>query len=242
MNSNSTNLIQSLWVGEALSTMEVMCINSYLHQGHEFHLYTYANIKNVPAGTILKDANEIIKEDEIFVDAFGGFVNLSNLFRYMLLYKKGGWWVDMDTVCLKPFNFDEAYVFSSEYSDPYQRFVVNTTFIKSQPGAQFLQDCINFTIERGHDHIHWGELGVNLISRMIFRNNMSKYIKPHDYFCPVSAHQLNLLIHKPGYQLPKQAFALHWWHEIWKRRELDKNAAFPEGTVYETMKEKYILT
>lgn len=233
------NTIQSLWVGPSLSQMEVMCIQSYLSHGHEFHLYTYENVENVPVGTIIKDANQIIPEKDIYVDAFGGYVNLSNKFRYTLLYKMGGWWVDMDTVCLRHFDFEEDFVFSSEFSEPYNRYVVNTTFIKSLPGSKYLADCLHFLQSRGYHDMHWGELGVNLFSRMIFRNNLAAYIKPPHYFCPVSPHELRLLITKDAFDLTANSYALHWWNEIWKRLNLDKNGAFPEGSTYEMMKSKY---
>ena len=40
----------------------------------------------------------------------------SNFFRYKLLLERGGWWVDADMVCLRPFAFDKEHVFASEVS------------------------------------------------------------------------------------------------------------------------------
>ena len=59
-------IVQSLWVGNTLSNMEVCCINSFLKHGFIFHLYTYESVKRVPKGTIIKDANEIMPAKEIF--------------------------------------------------------------------------------------------------------------------------------------------------------------------------------
>lgn len=233
--------IQSLWVGSELSPMEVMCIRSYLAHGHEFHLYVYDNVKNIPDGTSVKDANCIIPQNEIFVDEFGGYVNLSNIFRYTMLYKIGGWWVDMDTVCLKPFDFEDNFVFSSETSDPYNRNLVNTTFIKSLSGEKFLKDCIDFLDSRGNENIHWGELGVNLISRMIFRNELGNYVKQPEIFCPVSGYRLDLLINDTDYILPDTSCALHWWHELWRRRGLNKSSEFSPNSIFESLKRKYLL-
>ena len=234
--------IQSLWIGESLSPMEILCIRSYIANGHEFHLYVYDNVLNIPEGVEVKDANEIIPQDKIYVDAFGGYVNLSNQFRYTMLYKLGGWWVDMDTVCLKPFVFEEDFVFSSETSDPYNRILVNTTYIKSIPGAKFLKDCLDFLEYRGHENIHWGELGVNLISRMIFRNNLGKYVRSPEYFCPLSGYQLNRLIKESDEHIPESAYAIHWWHELWRRGKIDKSGQFPESSWYEQLKRKYKVT
>ena len=232
-------LIQSLWVGEALSPMETLCIRSFLANGHAFHLYVYDHVENIPEQTIVRDANGILPREKIYVDAFGGYVNLSNQFRYTMLYKIGGWWVDMDTVCLKPFDFNEKFVFSSETSDPLNRSLVNTTYIKSPPGARFLKDCLDFLEHRGHEYIHWGELGVNLISRMIFRNGLGEFVRPPVIFCPISCFGINRLIKASDEQIPENTYAIHWWHEIWRERKIDKSGRFPESSLYERLKRKY---
>lgn len=51
-------VIQSLWIGGSLSVMEQLCITSFLKNGHPFHLYTYEDVKNIPDGTIVKDAED----------------------------------------------------------------------------------------------------------------------------------------------------------------------------------------
>ena len=53
-------VIQSLWVGDRLRTMERLCISSYLRNGHDFHLYTYNPVEGIPDGTVVKDANEVM--------------------------------------------------------------------------------------------------------------------------------------------------------------------------------------
>lgn len=237
---NNNHVIQSLWVGSFLSPMEQMCIRSYLRNGHAFHLYVYEPIENIPEGTIVRDANEVLPRSEIYKDAFGGYVSLSNQFRYAMLYKVGGWWVDMDTVCLKPFEFSDEYVFSSENDEFNNRILVNTTFIKSQPGAKVFKDCLDFIHTRGHRNIHWGELGVNLISRMIFRNKLQHFVRYPDFFCPISYQKMELLIGPAtGYRLPEISYAIHWWNEVWKRRALDKSGQFPEDCLYRQMQVMY---
>jgi len=218
--------------------MERLCINSYLANGHEFHLYAYNEILNVPGGTIMKNANDIIPEREVYVDRFGGYVNLSNQFRFTMLHELGGWWVDMDTICLKPFDFEEEFVFSSEVI--HHRNRVNNTYMKSQPGAKYLKDCLDFLSVRGHEHIHWGELGITLLSRMIFRNRMEQYIQQPGCFCPVPCYRVDRLIGDPAPVLPETSYALHLWHNMWKTLQIDKDAKFPDGSWYETLKNRYV--
>ena len=60
------DIIQSLWIGEALSNLEIMSMKSFLANGHIYHLYTYGAINNIPDGVIIKDANDILDKSEIF--------------------------------------------------------------------------------------------------------------------------------------------------------------------------------
>ncbi len=101
-------IIQSLWIGNPLSKLEQLCIQSFLDNGHEFHLYTYDKVGNIPPGAIVKDGNEILPADKIFRDDHNSVASFSDWFRFVLLMKKGGYWVDMDIVCIKPFDFDIA--------------------------------------------------------------------------------------------------------------------------------------
>ena len=103
-----------------LSLMEVVKI--IITKGHEFHLYAYDKIDNIPNNCIIKNGNEIISEKEIFyydksatkdgisVNTISAF---SNLFRYKLLYEKGilgRYGHGMYEI----FKFKDDYVFSSE--------------------------------------------------------------------------------------------------------------------------------
>ncbi|BAP55651.1 hypothetical protein THII_1354 [Thioploca ingrica] len=108
-------IIQSLWIGKKLSSMEQLSITSFLRNGHSFHLYVYDEVAGIPPKTIIKDANQIVPANKIFKyknnNSYAGF---SNLFRYQLLFEKGNFWVDTDIIALKPFNFPSDYVFGSE--------------------------------------------------------------------------------------------------------------------------------
>ena len=94
------NTVQSLWIGNSIGVFEELCIKSYLKLGYEFHLYVYNNLNNLPDGVIIKDANTIISENQIFEYSGGGVSAFSNMFRYKLLYDKGGVWVDMDMILI----------------------------------------------------------------------------------------------------------------------------------------------
>lgn len=79
-------------------------MESFLRHGHGYELYVYRPT-SVDRRITLKDANEIIPEAEIFYffNEFAGrseIVPFSDLFRLKLLHDTGGWWCDVDTLCL----------------------------------------------------------------------------------------------------------------------------------------------
>lgn len=105
-------IVNSLWVGEKkLSPIEKLTLASFVDMGAEFHLWHYGDVKEkLFENVILRDAEEIMPKSQIFKRPkkmyfeFGGdnYVSFSDVFRYKVLYDLGGWWSDMDVVCLKP--------------------------------------------------------------------------------------------------------------------------------------------
>jgi len=110
-------VIQSLWIGDALSKLEQLSIQSYIDHGHEFHLYAYGDIANVPPGASVKFAGDILPKENIFRAQNGSVSGFADWFRYEMLCKLGGFWVDCDTVCMKPFDFGDEFVVGKEVVD-----------------------------------------------------------------------------------------------------------------------------
>ena len=77
-------IVQSLWIGTRLSVMEQLAIRSYLDHGHPFHLYTYEDVEDVPAGTVVRPGTEILPEtgDLLLSERLweGKFLRLCQLF------------------------------------------------------------------------------------------------------------------------------------------------------------------
>lgn len=105
-------IVHGLWVGDnLLKNLEILTLKSFVEMGAEFHLWNYGNIKQpLPDGVRLEDANQILdsknifkRPDKMFFEFGGGnYVSFSDVFRYKVLYELGGWWSDMDVLCLKP--------------------------------------------------------------------------------------------------------------------------------------------
>ena len=129
-SGNTNEIFQTLWIGNKLSDMEIISLNSFVKNGLQIHLYCYQAIENVPKGVVIKDARDILSENEIFTYKNGSYSAFSNLFRFTMLNKIGGI-ADTDFVCLKPFNFSHKdRVIVSEPSEEYSRQYVTSCMIK----------------------------------------------------------------------------------------------------------------
>lgn len=237
-NSLGNNIIQSLWIGPTLSLIEQLCIKSFIHFGHEFHLYAYDHIDNVPRETVIMDANTIIPEDQIFMDSTGGVASFADYFRYKLLYEQGGWWVDMDSICIRPFDIMSEYCFSSEFTMKNQR-QVNIGVLKSPAKAEFLKDILNYVEAIDKNDIVWGEFGPLLFEKILRNYDSLKYIMEPEVFCPINWFEIQNITENVNYKIPDNALAIHLWNERWRVLQLDKNAAYHESSVFEILKRKF---
>lgn len=116
---SANKIIQGLWIcekGGLLSPLELLCLHSFVAHGHEFHLYIYDEIANIPDLPQIKtmNANDVLPRKTIAANSQGSLAGYSDWFRWELLRQKGGWWVDMDIVCLRPFDFPEEIVVGHE--------------------------------------------------------------------------------------------------------------------------------
>lgn len=230
------NIVQGLWIGSELSVMEQLSITSFLRNGHEYHLYTYNELKNVPAGTVIKDGREILPASAIFQyhdrPSYAGF---SNYFRYKLLLERGGWWVDSDLVCLRPFEFPEAYVFSSEMNGEEE--LTNVGVIKAPPGSEAIKYAWSICQAKDPGKVVWGEVGPRLMSEVVKKHGLDKYQKPYYLFCPISEWRRLL---EPHVAIHPQAYAIHLWNEQWRLANQDKNGRYSRNCIYEQLKSTYL--
>ena len=181
-------IVQSLWIGSRLSNLEKLSINSFIKNGHDFHLYTYGPVEGIPPETTIKDGNDILPESEIFcyLNTRAGSSSVSafsNIFRFKLLYLKGNYWVDTDMVCTQFLNISEPYLFTTEpvVNKCYKRETINAGIIKlpiySPESSLGVKICYNKKVKIIKGNLKWG-LGPTTTKQVINRFNLQPYVKP----------------------------------------------------------------
>lgn len=211
--------INFLWIGNRLTKLGQLAIKSFLDWDHNVVLWAYdTDCRNIPSGTVVKDAREILEDTKIFSytgkgdcrkNSLGGF---SDLFRYHLLNKIGGWYCDMDVVCLKNFSeLTNPYVFR-----PNTATDVTANIIKTPSDCQLLKDCIKRT-EQEIDENNDSWIKPVEIFKEVFQQHtdLSKYIVSKMHFGDDSLEDLKQMLelnyYRNKFELP--TYAVHWCNE-----------------------------
>lgn len=228
INSNSNRSVHALWIGTRLSPIELLCIHSFLEHGHEFHLWVYDKIETpLPSKVLIKDASLIIPKEDVFCyknsnqygHGKGSYAGFSDLFRYKLLYEHGGWWTDMDVICLKPLDFEEEYVFRTHHDFP-----VVGNIMKCPKGSQLMLECYQETkLSVTSENKDWNK-PIEILNQNIETRQLSKYVKE------ISNPDSWLFVQKSLYKniKPKaEWFVIHLLNEEWRRNNINKNAILP---------------
>jgi hypothetical protein len=261
-------IIQGLWYGSsALGQMERLSIQSFLCHGHEYHLYSYDQITNLPKGALLKDARSIHPSFEMIRNRDGKVLGaaFSDLFRYKLLHDRGHFWADLDVVCIRPFDFADEVVLAAENHrpraelkvrvDPHAHIGINCNVMKFPAGSAEMAYCYEQALHFDRSRLVFGEIGPELTTRCALKFGLQRFIKPPVTFNPVNYFDFRDLVNprrKPCFT--PATYAIHLWsgawgNRSWKQKLLNalmrtpaqlKNNRFPPTTLYGELLERYL--
>jgi len=222
------------WNSSKLSIYELCCLNSFIKNNFEVHVYSFVKIK-LPKKVKLKNASTILNKKEInkFVHhgRVGCLAAFSDKFRIELQKKKLGWWFDLDVVCLKNSKFFTAleknnkFVIGMETNNK-----INNAVLKIND--TFLLDQILKKIENAGYVINWGEIGPSLITKILKKNKLFNMAQDQKKFYAINYTNLHWLIF-PKYkhlakQITKDSLCVHSYNEIFNRFGIPKNIMPPK--------------
>lgn len=254
--------IFGIWIGPRLSTMERLSISSFLHHGHRFELYTYGHVENVPEGTLMCDAASIFPESRIWRGSTGSVAEFVDHMRWKILADLGGFYVDLDTICIRPFEFQEAVVFGSQFPGSYANGLLK--FPARHPVPIHMCDrCDNPNRFQPYDsHKHrlkklvrklpamnrfahsWGEIGgPNGFRKALIHYQFEHLAKAFQYFYPVYGIHAPYLFAAGSEKLfpfYEQTHSVHMWNETGRQWGLEKDATYDRTSLYEMFKRMYL--
>ena len=244
--------INCFWTGGDLNEIAIVSMRSFICTGHEFHLWHYNEVTNVPTGVIQKDASEIVPLSiykKWFPDGFAIDYRKTKIptfacyFRYKLINKIGGWWCDADTIALKLFDFPQDYVFCRQYfDDPKNEAaegirIINGTF-KCPKGCNLLTSILEEIEDDATNSLDpgWGEWGPKYFTKKIIQLDLLKHTTAQNVFAPFppGASSLNAQFYNTNVTIPDWAYSLH----LFNRSSMDVKAN--KGSLYDIYRRKYL--
>ena len=235
--------IQALWIGDRLSHLEQLSLASFVANGHAVHLYAYDDLQGVPDGVTVLDGRAVLPADSIFSfgpDApfgAGSFSAFANLFRYKLLSEQGGWWIDVDMVCLRPFDIAAPYVFAYEHGTS-----INCAVLRLEQGSPVARSLYEAAAAKGTD-LNWGDTGAKLFTQKVAEHGLEAYALPSKTFYPIHAWAAGTLLEADEdgarYASMEGAYGVHFWNSILNWAGRDKDEAYPASSIYERLKARY---
>ena len=229
--------LNSLWVGNRLGYLERLCLVSGLATGHKFTLWSYApdKLEGVPEGVELRNAADIMPEERLLRYADTGSVALgANFWRYELLSRGLGYWVDMDFYFLRAIDFTDDYVFGWEYAG-----WINNAVLLAPPQSKMVADLNSLPqanvrppwfgpkrslafywqkLTKGPislEEMPWGTYASGLVTHVIKSNGLEPHAKSPTTFYPVEWKDARILYGPAEIvesKLSQDTCAVHMWH------------------------------
>lgn len=197
--------INSFWIEGELQPVNHLTIRSFQSHGHEFVIYSYVELPN--AGCEVRDANEFLPRESIYhyrhlPDSFklGGF---AELLKATLLHQIGGWHVDMDVTCLKPFWADGKYAFR-----PHKLGAVGN-IIKAPAGTLLTNYYLKWANSINEHNQDFERSIAGLYAAIVFCG-LENYIVPASTFGKDEDKYYLPFLQNGGAVPNGEAYAIHW--------------------------------
>jgi hypothetical protein len=223
----------SVWIGPRLSAMAAACLNSFVEMGHQVDLYVYDEPAGVPSGVTVKDAAAHVPRDRIIRHEKGSYALFSDLFRYELLAREAGLWIDTDVLCVRPIQREGEYVFGFESSERINGAVLRlpaTSPILSdlrsifEPGwippwhhgLKRAAHALRYRIGSGYgvSKMSWGSAGPRALTFFARRHGIAGFARPIEEFYPLPPSDA-LRVTRPDLDLSRivtdRTLCIHLW-------------------------------
>ncbi|HZW61712.1 MAG TPA: glycosyltransferase [Candidatus Babeliales bacterium] len=208
-------IIHQIWLGSKLPDQYKKFQRSWkkLHPDWEYRLWTDDDVESF--GLVNKEA----------FDKARNYGEKANIFRYEILFRYGGLYIDTDFECLKSFEIlNQQYEFYTGLVTLNRKTLINNGLIGSVPQHPILKACIDNIKNKkvfGNGRGQFNKNGTIFFGYTVIETCQNKqldvskiFIAPPTYFYPWPG---------PEYKKPlneyilDSSFAIHYWDCSWSR-------------------------
>lgn len=229
--------VRTLWIGPRLGPVGRLCLKSFLHHGHRVELFTYGDIGDVPEGVSVEDGEAVLPLSRRRHRAWARTAHFADYFRWKLLHERGGYWIDADLLCLKPFDMRDEVVFGDEgyrkaaigvLRFPARHPVLSMMLARCESPNRFWgYESGRWKVRKAARRLPvvgrlvpygWGEVGGPRAFRQVLREHgLINAGKPFTWFYPVHYDNWQILFDDsvPGFEGAFQdTRAIHLWNHM----------------------------
>lgn len=225
----------TLWIGERLGPVERACLKSMVRHGR-VALYCYSKPIGVPEGVELRDALSIIALEDLRTHCGSRSDLYSDWFRYLLLARGLGTWLDMDVYVVGAIDGERPYLFGRQ-QDPDS---VNGAVLRAPPQSALLAALMG-QFERREvppwqppryywpmrfrqmlsgrvelQRTRWGTTGPFALTALIARLGLESWVEPGERFYPISWKRADWILDsnvRLEDVITPDTAAVHLWNE-----------------------------
>jgi hypothetical protein len=214
------------WHGRALPLYARSCMQSFLDRGHRVRLFAYSPL-DVPPGVMLADAGRILDASHLL--RYSKIQFFADAFRYELLLKEGGWWIDVDVVCLTDKLPEAPYAWAEQ-----EPGVINVAIVKF-PAADRLVAQLATDVRALSGQLQWGATGPDLLSKVLPEYGPPRRAGSTPQFYPLHWLEAPLLL-LPEYKSElmrriEGSMFLHLWAHVFEEIGIDLDRNIPGGSL-----------
>jgi hypothetical protein len=232
-------VVRSFWHGQ-FSPYEALCLSSFVAAGIAVELFSEAPVTGLPDGVTRRNARDILDRPVAFYrHEFDGPSPAlhANHFRYALLERLGGWWIDTDLMLLAA-SLPDVGIFLARQSD----HELNNSVMRF-PAGHPLMKVARERAAAGSDNARWGETGPKLLTELqsVFTADMP--IAPRHSAFEIGADEFQKFLlpetrDEVDERISNSTF-VHLWNEMWRRAGVPKNIAPPKDCWLDRMFERH---
>jgi hypothetical protein len=155
----------------------------------------------------------------------------ANLFRYAMLHRLGGWWVDMDVVLLRT-ELPQQPIYFARVNTQYGSTAATGT-LRFPPKHDLLAECVDECMKVG-ETATWGRTGPRLFDSMVKKYGLEPLAQTCETTYPIHWREIAILFdplraEEAGARCADANF-LHLYNEIWRQSEIPLDLRPPEGS------------
>jgi hypothetical protein len=154
----------------------------------------------------------------------GTYAGFSDLFRYKMLFDRGGWWVDTDVVC--PLARSSAIAGASGSGHGHGAILR----FRRPPGDEIRYDAAT---AEGTD-FNWKRIGPRLLTQVVQSFGLERWLVPTQNYYPLDHRRFGAVFRpsKRDAMIARTTGAtfLHLWTEMFRSVSYDKDCRPPAGS------------